>query len=304
MDLDAILARRPEIVVVDEIAHTNAPGSRNKRALPGRARDPRRRHQRDRRVQHPAPREPERPRRAGDRRDDPRDRARQLPQAGRSGREPRPRGRGPARAAEGGKIYAADKIPWALENFFKNDKLATLRELALREVAESLDRTGTRNAAGRPRARRRARHRPHARARARARDGLHVVVPAARGGAAAPRVAPGRAAQHRLVRRLRRDARGGAAPASTPRRSGICSTNIERARELGAEVVRLQGSRRGRGAARLRALARRRPHRGRTLAQPLVAAAHSAARRSARMLQRGARSSTSTSSRVDEGPER
>ena len=27
-----------------------------------------------------------------------------------------------------------------------NEKLATLRELALREVAESLDRTGTRNA--------------------------------------------------------------------------------------------------------------------------------------------------------------
>ena len=31
MDLDAVLARRPEIVVVDEIAHTNVPGSRNKR---------------------------------------------------------------------------------------------------------------------------------------------------------------------------------------------------------------------------------------------------------------------------------
>ncbi len=31
MDTAAIIARRPEIVVVDEIAHTNAPGSRNKR---------------------------------------------------------------------------------------------------------------------------------------------------------------------------------------------------------------------------------------------------------------------------------
>src|SRR5262245_35061177 len=29
MDLDAILARRPELVVVDELAHTNAPGSRH-----------------------------------------------------------------------------------------------------------------------------------------------------------------------------------------------------------------------------------------------------------------------------------
>jgi two-component system sensor histidine kinase KdpD len=29
MDVDAILARRPQVVVVDELAHTNAPGSRN-----------------------------------------------------------------------------------------------------------------------------------------------------------------------------------------------------------------------------------------------------------------------------------
>src|SRR5438876_4503167 len=29
MDLDAVLARRPTIALVDELAHTNAPGSRN-----------------------------------------------------------------------------------------------------------------------------------------------------------------------------------------------------------------------------------------------------------------------------------
>ncbi|MDZ3838222.1 MAG: two-component sensor histidine kinase, partial [Rhodospirillales bacterium] len=29
MDLDAILARRPKLVLVDELAHTNAPGSRH-----------------------------------------------------------------------------------------------------------------------------------------------------------------------------------------------------------------------------------------------------------------------------------
>src|SRR6201999_4157795 len=29
MDLDAILARRPQLVLVDELAHTNAPGSRH-----------------------------------------------------------------------------------------------------------------------------------------------------------------------------------------------------------------------------------------------------------------------------------
>src|SRR5262249_42997679 len=39
-----------------------------------------------------------------------------------------------------GKIYAAEKIGWALEHFFRDENLATLRELALREVAESLER--------------------------------------------------------------------------------------------------------------------------------------------------------------------
>ena len=39
-----------------------------------------------------------------------------------------------------GKIYPADRIPWALENFFKEQNLAHLRELALREVAESIER--------------------------------------------------------------------------------------------------------------------------------------------------------------------
>ncbi len=29
MDLDAILQRRPQLVLVDELAHTNAPGSRH-----------------------------------------------------------------------------------------------------------------------------------------------------------------------------------------------------------------------------------------------------------------------------------
>ncbi|MGE5218765.1 MAG: universal stress protein [Chloroflexota bacterium] len=40
-----------------------------------------------------------------------------------------------------GKIYAPDKVRWALENFFQPEKLAVLREIALREVAESVDRT-------------------------------------------------------------------------------------------------------------------------------------------------------------------
>jgi two-component system sensor histidine kinase KdpD len=43
-----------------------------------------------------------------------------------------------------GKIYAAEKIPWALEHFFKEQNLAHLRELALREVAESVERSSAR----------------------------------------------------------------------------------------------------------------------------------------------------------------
>ncbi len=40
-----------------------------------------------------------------------------------------------------GKIYSADKVPGALANFFTEENLTTLRELALREVASSVDRT-------------------------------------------------------------------------------------------------------------------------------------------------------------------
>jgi two-component system sensor histidine kinase KdpD len=40
-----------------------------------------------------------------------------------------------------GKIYAADRIPTALASFFTEENLTTLRELALREVASSVDRS-------------------------------------------------------------------------------------------------------------------------------------------------------------------
>ena len=40
-----------------------------------------------------------------------------------------------------GKIYSADKVPGALTSFFTEENLTTLRELALREVASSVDRT-------------------------------------------------------------------------------------------------------------------------------------------------------------------
>src|SRR5258705_3401161 len=53
-----------------------------------------------------------------------------------------------------GKIYAPDKVGWALENFFQPEKLTVLREIALREVAESVDRTvaaGSRDRGAAPR---------------------------------------------------------------------------------------------------------------------------------------------------------
>lgn len=40
-----------------------------------------------------------------------------------------------------GKIYSTDKVPGALNSFFTAENLTTLRELALREVASSVDRT-------------------------------------------------------------------------------------------------------------------------------------------------------------------
>jgi two-component system sensor histidine kinase KdpD len=43
-----------------------------------------------------------------------------------------------------GKIYGADKVGWALEHFFKDANLGHLRELALREVAESVERSSAR----------------------------------------------------------------------------------------------------------------------------------------------------------------
>jgi two-component system sensor histidine kinase KdpD len=39
-----------------------------------------------------------------------------------------------------GKIYPTDRVGWALEHFFKEQNLGHLRELALREVAESVER--------------------------------------------------------------------------------------------------------------------------------------------------------------------
>jgi two-component system sensor histidine kinase KdpD len=140
MDLSAVLARKPQIAVVDEIAHTNAPGSQNRKrwqdvlalleaginvigalnvqhleSLNGLIE----------RVTGVTVREtvPDSFLKQAD----------QVVNLDLAVEDLHER-------LKQGKIYAPDKIPWALEHFFKDQNLATLRELALREVAESLDR--------------------------------------------------------------------------------------------------------------------------------------------------------------------
>ncbi len=129
----------------------------------------------------------------------------------------------------GGKIYPEEKIPWALEHFFRDANLATLRELSLREVAESLDRSATqRSAVGEPAQRAAARvmvclssNPPHAlallrrgsRMAGRLNTDWYVVY------VETPREAPQRIdseAQRHLL------------------------ANIDKARALGAEVVRIK----------------------------------------------------------------
>ena len=68
MDVDAVLARQPEVALVDELAHTNVPGFAQREALAGRRGAARRRHRRHLDGQHPAPRVGERRRRAHHRR--------------------------------------------------------------------------------------------------------------------------------------------------------------------------------------------------------------------------------------------
>ena len=140
MDLDAILARKPDVCIVDEIPHTNAPSSKNKKryqdvlellaaginvigAL---------------NIQHL---------------ESLKDVVEKA--SGVAIRETVPDSflkdavqvvnldlavEDLLERLKSGKIYAPDKVTWALEHFFQDSNLTTLRELALREVAESLGR--------------------------------------------------------------------------------------------------------------------------------------------------------------------
>ena len=101
-----------------------------------------------------------------------------------------------------GKIYQPEKVEQALTNFFRKGNLSTLRELALRAVADEV---------GEKAASYRAARRPRAGADSRAGHGLHELERA--GAAGDPhRRADRRPAGRALVRRLRRDAARTARP--------------------------------------------------------------------------------------------
>jgi two-component system, OmpR family, sensor histidine kinase KdpD len=140
MDADAIIARKPEVVIVDELAHTNAPGSSHEK-----------RYQDVEQIistginvitamniQHVESLNAVMRRLTGiDVRETVPDsllaRADQIVNIDVPVEALRERLRE-------GKIYPQEQIENALKNFFKPSNLDSLRELALREVARSLDR--------------------------------------------------------------------------------------------------------------------------------------------------------------------
>ncbi|MGA2031412.1 MAG: universal stress protein [Thermoguttaceae bacterium] len=140
MDVDAVLARRPTIALIDELAHTNAPGSRNPK-----------RHQdveeilraginviTTLNIQHLESLHDIVERATGVRvkeriPDYVVNMADQIVNVDLSAEDLRDR-------LQAGKIYTAERIQTAMENFFGQEKLTQLRELAMEEIAFHLDR--------------------------------------------------------------------------------------------------------------------------------------------------------------------
>ncbi len=229
MDLDAVLARRPQVAIVDEIAHTNVPGSRN-----------RKRYQDVLEllaaginvicafnVQHLESLKDVVERATGVtiRETVPDTLLKQADQVVNLDLDAEDL----LERLRSGKIYAPDKVEWALRHFFNEENLSSLRELALREVAERLDSRATA---------------APSRTDARVSTGGRVMVCLA---SASPRAAELLRRGSRMAGRLNTDwfvvyvETPGEAPMridSEAQRRLI--DNIERATELGAQVRRLQ----------------------------------------------------------------
>lgn len=145
MDLLAILARKPEVVLVDELAHTNVPGVKNEKRYQdvedilaaGIAVMTTVNIQHFESVQEIVSRVTgvEVRERVPDR---------LLRQADAVVNVDLPSEELIERL-RAGKIYPAERIPTALENFFTEENLASLRELAMRQIADRLEaeRRGT-----------------------------------------------------------------------------------------------------------------------------------------------------------------
>lgn len=141
MDLEAVLARRPQVAIVDELAHTNVPGSRNKKRYQDvlelldagisvicamnvqhlESLNDLVKQATDVVVRETVP-------------DSFLKQADQVVNLDLAVEDLLERLRA-------GKIYSPEKISWALDHFFKPENLSILREIALREVAQSIDRS-------------------------------------------------------------------------------------------------------------------------------------------------------------------
>jgi two-component system sensor histidine kinase KdpD len=240
MDLDAVLTRRPDVAVVDELAHTNVPGSRNSKRYQDvealldagisvlsalnvqhleslhdmvlRATGVDVRERVPDRVLH---------------------RADEVVVVDLAPDELQERLRA-------GKVYPPAKVERALQSFFRGDNLTALRQLALREVANAVEQ--------RSRARQRT-----------AREGERTSAEVERGLADAERVMVSMSSEPGATRRLlRQGARlaGGLnsrwfvvyvrTRAEAPERIAAATLRsltekVRLAKELGAEVVRVEG---------------------------------------------------------------
>jgi two-component system sensor histidine kinase KdpD len=236
MDLDAALARKPDVTIVDEIAHTNAPGSKNRKRYQdvlellsaginviGAFN-----------VQHLDSLNDlvERVAKVSVRETVPDSFLKQADQVVNLDLAVEDL----VERLRAGKIYAPEKVSRALEHFFTNENLSTLRELALREVAESLERTSTNGGAA-------AASGGQAAARQSTRRRVMVCM-----SSLTPHADMLLRRGSRLAGRLNTD--WFVVYVETPREAPTqidaeaqrhLLANIEKARELGAEIVRLKG---------------------------------------------------------------
>jgi two-component system sensor histidine kinase KdpD len=142
MDLDAVLARKPQIAIVDELAHTNAPGSRHRKRFDDVVEllDAGIHVMTAVNIQHLETLNDAVARITGVRvretiPDTLLDRADEVVNIDVTGEELRDRIRQ-------GKVYRPDKIEQALTHFFRKENLSALRELTLRAVAEDVGTKG------------------------------------------------------------------------------------------------------------------------------------------------------------------